>query len=181
MSLHLAKRYPDLQFVVQDRESTIKQAEAFWKKELPSALKAQRVKFMTHDFFTKQPIEGAEIYLMRYILHDWPDDECVVILSRLRDAMKRDSLLLIADHVIHTTDGSPKLKAAPPPLLPNYGRAQLFPGMRVLSMLALFNGIERTPEELTALAERAGLKVTKVWECRGLTCISELRRNDYAS
>jgi len=68
MSLHLAKMFPDLRFIVQDRESTIEKAVNVWMKELPSALQTQRVRFMAHDFFTKQPVENADVFLLRFIL-----------------------------------------------------------------------------------------------------------------
>lgn len=68
MSLELAKRYPDLKFVVQDREAVIEKAELIWKQELPEALEAERVKFMRHDFFTQQPVKEADVFILRHIL-----------------------------------------------------------------------------------------------------------------
>ncbi|OSX68054.1 hypothetical protein POSPLADRAFT_1043216 [Postia placenta MAD-698-R-SB12] len=179
MSLELAKRYPDLKFVVQDREAVIEKAELIWKQELPEALEAERVKFMRHDFFTQQPVKEADVFILRHILHDWPDDECVTILRHLRDAMRRDSRLLVADKVMQTTAGSPLLKSAPSPLPANYGYAHHMGNILAIGMLALFNGVERTPEEFSALAENAGLRVVKIWECRGLAYVTEMRRNDY--
>lgn len=69
MSLELAKRYPQLNFVVQDREAVTKKAEAVWAQALSRpGLETGRVRFMPHDFFTEQPVKGADIYLMRHIL-----------------------------------------------------------------------------------------------------------------
>lgn len=47
--------------------------------------------------------------------------------------------------------------------------------MRDLSMMGTSNGKERTADELSVLAEKAGLRVEKVWVCRGLVWITELR------
>ncbi|KAI0931113.1 hypothetical protein AcW2_010267 [Taiwanofungus camphoratus] len=174
MSLDLAKKFPKLRFVVQDRASVVKQAEAVWLRELPEAVKTGRVKFMVHDFFTEQPVKGAEVYLMRYILHDWPDDESVAILKQLCQVMGPNSRVLTADQVIHTTLGSSHLKPAPPPLPANYGYAHQFAHIRDLNMLTLFNGMERTPDDLSILAKRADLEVTKIWECRGMVSITEI-------
>jgi hypothetical protein len=67
--IQLSKLYPELKFVVQDRGPVLKQAEnSIWPKENPAALVAGRVKFMEHDFFQKNPVQGAEVYWMRYIL-----------------------------------------------------------------------------------------------------------------
>lgn len=90
--------------------------------------------------------------------------------------MTTNSRILIADMVMHTTLGSPFLKSAPAPLPANYGYANIFQNMQDLAMLALFNGTERTPEQLSALAGRAGLKVVKIWECRSAVSITEMRQ-----
>jgi hypothetical protein len=39
-----------------------------------------------HDFFTPQPILDASIFLLRVVLHDWPDSFARKILLRLREA-----------------------------------------------------------------------------------------------
>lgn len=68
MSLGLAKRFPQLRFVLQDLPSMICQAGTVWSRELPEAIETGRTKLMNHDIFTPQPIKGAEVYWMRYIL-----------------------------------------------------------------------------------------------------------------
>ncbi|KZT74218.1 S-adenosyl-L-methionine-dependent methyltransferase [Daedalea quercina L-15889] len=175
MCLDLAKAFPDLRFVVEDLPVTIEQAKSVWDAEDPSITQAQRVQLLAHDFFTEQPAKGADVYFLRCILHDWPDDACVTILRKLRDAMGPESRVLIADMIVHPPLGSRHLRSAPAPLPANYGRANLFTGMRDMVMLAMFNGSERTPEQIDAIANRAGLKIEKIWECRGPYSITELR------
>lgn len=56
---------------------------------------------MGHDFFTPQPIKGAKYYHLRGIMHDWPDQSCVEILTQLRDVFKPGhSRLLIHSNVL---------------------------------------------------------------------------------
>lgn len=43
---------------------------------------------------------------MHKIMHDWPDRECIQILSHLRDAMSPESRIFIND-VILPDQGSP--------------------------------------------------------------------------
>ncbi|EED80501.1 predicted protein [Postia placenta Mad-698-R] len=179
MSLDLARRFPELRFVLQDRRPTIAQARELWQREMPDAVMSGRIQMMAHDFFAPQPVANADVYLMRYVLHDWPDAECVTILTQLRAAMSRTSRILTADQAIHTTAGSAYLTRAPEPLPANYGFAHVLANARDLNMMALFNGMERTPEQLGALAEKAGLRLVKVWECRGMVAITEMCRDDW--
>jgi hypothetical protein len=85
-----------LKFVVQDRAPALKQAETeVWPKENAGALADGKVKFMPHDFFEVNPVQKAEIYWLRYILHDWSDDYCVRILSAIKPSMGPRSRILI--------------------------------------------------------------------------------------
>ncbi|KZT74223.1 S-adenosyl-L-methionine-dependent methyltransferase [Daedalea quercina L-15889] len=176
MCLDLAKLFPDLRFVVEDLPTSIEKAKPIWNAEIPGALESGRVNLITHDFFTKQPVKNAAAYILRYILHDWPDDACTAILSKLRDAMCPQSRILIADMIMHPPLGSTHLKSAPAPLLANYGQANAFKGMHDISMLSMFNGSERSPEQLEVIANKAGLRIEKIWECRAPISITELRQ-----
>ena len=103
-----------------------------------------------HDFFTPQPILDASIFLLRVVLHDWPDSFARKILLRLREAAVvpstsgdgspiggRTTTLIIADHVLplacvddfevdgeesNMVEGVERM-LAPPPLLANLGKA----------------------------------------------------------
>jgi hypothetical protein len=52
---------------------------------------------MAHNFFEPQPITGANVYYLRTVLHDWDDENALVILQRLVPAMDLESLILIDD------------------------------------------------------------------------------------
>ncbi|PWY69613.1 sterigmatocystin 8-O-methyltransferase precursor, partial [Aspergillus sclerotioniger CBS 115572] len=56
-----------------------------------------------YDFFTPQPIRGAKAYMLRTVLHDWPDIQAEIILRRVKDAMDKDSVLFIVEKVIPET------------------------------------------------------------------------------
>lgn len=96
LPLHLSRKYPDLQFVVQDRRPVLEQAQSqVWPKENPEALASGRVTFMPHDFFSKNPVQAADVYWLRYIIHDWSDEYCVKILSAIKASMGPKSRILI--------------------------------------------------------------------------------------
>lgn len=86
------------------------------------------------------------------------------------------SRVLLAEMILHPATGSPYLQDAPKPLPANYGYPQFFKNAMDISMLMLFNGMERTPEQYSQLAESAGLVLDKVWECCGPLGIIELRK-----
>ncbi|RAL01564.1 sterigmatocystin 8-O-methyltransferase precursor [Aspergillus ibericus CBS 121593] len=60
---------------------------------------------MPHDFFTPQPVKGARVYYMHWILHDWADEQARKILTNLVAAMEPGySRLIINDYIIPDRD-----------------------------------------------------------------------------
>lgn len=84
----LVERYPGLEVVVQDLPQVIESTQK--SGELNS-----RLTFMTHDFFQDQPVKDADVYLLRWILHDWSDHYAVKILRAVVPALRPDSRLII--------------------------------------------------------------------------------------
>jgi hypothetical protein len=99
------------------------------------------VRFVGVDFMTDRPVEGALVYYMRRVLHDYSDEACVEILKNLREAMAPDSRLLVVEQVI----------GEPP---------SLFATASNIFMTSL-SGKERTLENIRDIAARAGLGVVK--------------------
>ena len=93
----LAKHFQDLSLIVQDLEDTANAGRSTCPEELKD-----RIDFMTHDFFTEQPVKGADVYFFRAIFHDWPEKYCVKILKSLIPALKKGSRVVIQDP--HTMD-----------------------------------------------------------------------------
>lgn len=103
----IAEKARGLHFVVQDRPEIVSQGE----KQLEEVSDEQirnRIKFQAHDFFTDQPVHGAAVYLMRFILHDHPDSEAVVILRKLVPALKNGSRIVMMDGVMPEANVLPK-------------------------------------------------------------------------
>ncbi|KID62536.1 O-methyltransferase PaMT [Metarhizium brunneum] len=73
ISLELAKHFPHLSFIVQDLE--------IFTPDIPDEV-GDRIKYMKHDMFAPQTIH-AEVYFFRWILHNWSDKYCHLILKRL--------------------------------------------------------------------------------------------------
>lgn len=84
VSIAIARKYPDIKCIVQDLPDTISGLDS----QVPMDLK-DRVSGMEHDFLTPQPVKDADIYLLRWILHDWSDKYCVKVLQSLTPAFEK--------------------------------------------------------------------------------------------
>lgn len=52
------------------------------------------------DFFTGENLpEGASMYFMAYIIHDWDDAECTTILKNVGSVMHEGSKMVLMDFV----------------------------------------------------------------------------------
>ncbi|KAK3390367.1 S-adenosyl-L-methionine-dependent methyltransferase [Podospora didyma] len=103
------------------------------------------VDVQVHNFFEEQPVKGARFYYLRNILHDWPDDKCVVILSQLKAALAEGSQILIDEMV-----------------LPNES-VPWEASVIDLTMLASLGSRERTVAEWTSLLDAAGLEAKEIY------------------
>ncbi|WP_236700306.1 acetylserotonin O-methyltransferase [Allosalinactinospora lopnorensis] len=95
------------------------------------------------DFFQKVP-EGGDLYLLKWILHDWPDDRATAILRGCRQAMAEDGRVVLVETVV------------PPGDTPHPSKTM------DLSILALLGGLERTEEQFASLLADAGLRLRRV-------------------
>jgi len=100
----------------------------------PSDLRS-RVSFKTHNLFDPQPVV-ADIYMLKWILHDWPDAESVAILRALVPALKPGARVVFIDYVGKQEPSDVEL----PRSIQGFGTAT------DLRMMALFNAKERPVE-----------------------------------
>ncbi|KAF1948504.1 O-methyltransferas-like protein [Byssothecium circinans] len=100
VSIALARAFPNLNIVVQD--SNVAMLDQAQSSQDLSDIK-DRMTWSEYDFFTPQPIANAGAYLMRQIIHNWGDDDCVRILQALVPALEKSAPgtpLLINDSII---------------------------------------------------------------------------------
>jgi hypothetical protein len=102
-----------------------------------------RCEVVAGDFFASVP-SGGDVYVVKRILHDWGDEACVALLSRLRAVLAPGGRVLAVDAVL-----------APP------GVAD-FNKVSDLLMMVVSPGRERTQDEFRRLFADAGLKLTRV-------------------
>lgn len=95
VSIYLAQRFSTLNFVVRDLPEVVKGAQ----EKVPEEL-ATRVRFVGHDMFNMQPEKHADVYLLRHILHDWPDKYCIRILRNIIPVLKKGARIVLQEHLL---------------------------------------------------------------------------------
>ncbi|KAG1895982.1 O-methyltransferase [Suillus fuscotomentosus] len=143
----------------QDLPETIKLLRNIWEKNAPEVLLDGRVEFVPLNFLEESPVAGKDVYYLRSIIHDWPDNESRVILNNIRKLMGPNSRVLIQDYVLlHTfeepdveADESTKDHKAPEPTLLNFGCSTAH--QHDMTMWLLFNGKERTLNEFKNIGQ----------------------------
>ncbi len=104
---------------------------------------AGRVRIVEGSFFDGVPA-GADAYVLKNIIHDWPDEQAVQILSSVRAAASDGATVLLVELVI-----------------PEHNREYI--GKWVdLEMLVCLAARERTAAEYRDLLHRAGFRLTRV-------------------
>jgi hypothetical protein len=98
---------------------------------------ADRVTTVGQSFFDPLPA-GADLYLLKSVLSDWPDREATAILARCAEAARPSGRVVLLNGVSSDEDGEPS-----PDLL----------------MLVLVGGKTRSLAEFRELAGAAGLEV----------------------
>lgn len=118
---------------------------------------SDRVKAVGGDFFDRLP-EGGDLYLLKSILHDWPDAQCDAILRNVHRAARPDARLLIVETI---------LPEAPQPSPVSF---------MDLNMLVMLDGRERTGGEYTEMLRRTGFEVERIIPTGGMFGLIEAQK-----
>ncbi|KAK5660695.1 hypothetical protein OQA88_12059 [Cercophora sp. LCS_1] len=93
----LAKRYRNMQFIVQDLPKTVESAP---KPIDADTQVAGRIQMMAHDFFGEQVVKDADVYFFRWIIHNYSTPYAVKLLKNLVPALKPGARIIINDHCL---------------------------------------------------------------------------------
>jgi hypothetical protein len=138
----LLQTYPQLHGTLLELEQTI-----------PSAISAlrptDRCTIITGDYLEAIPA-GADLYILKQVLHLWNDEQAIHILQCCRKVMQPHSRLLIAE----------MFPNPPSTTIPEKGYDP-FVGFQSLQMLVLFGGRERNAEDFQKILQAADLQCTE--------------------
>ena len=129
----LLVKYPHIKGTVIELDSVIKNNDLLWAEKMGVK---DRCSYVGGNMFSKVP--AADAYIMKMILHDWSDDECVKVLSNIYNAASENGRILIAEHLV------------PGPEEPHFSK--LFD----IHMMCVATGKERTVEEYADLLKKTG-------------------------
>jgi hypothetical protein len=147
---------PQLHGIVVDLPEVVKSAETT-ARELGFSNRSTAVPGNFFDF-----VPPADLYLLKHVLHDWNDDECVSILKRCRESIKPGGRVALVEILIG-----------------EMGEPELGPLMD-LNMMVMVTGRERTLDEFRGLLDRAGFRLSKVKPIRPPMVVIEATANGSA-
>jgi len=137
---NLLLKYPHVKGTVLELESVINKEESLLASKLGVSERCSYVSGDMFDSSTNSQIPSADAYIMKMILHDWSDEECVRILSNVYRSSPKHARLFIAEHLV------------PSPNIPHFSK--LFD----IHMMCVASGKERTVDEYSSLLEQSGWK-----------------------
>ncbi|MFL4951223.1 methyltransferase [Streptomyces sp. MMS24-I31] len=140
---------PGLHGILFERESVLQ------RHKLDEPVVEGRWETAAGDFFEHVP-PGADFYVLKRIIHDKSDADGLRILRTVRAAMTERSRLLVVDPVRPPADVPPSVTLSD------------------MVMLTVFEGRERTEQELEELLAAAGLKSLRVIPTPGALSIVEV-------
>jgi O-methyltransferase/methyltransferase family protein len=138
--ISILKACPKVRGIVTDLDHVVQGAKA----RIEAAGLSERMHAVPCDFFKAVP-GGGDTYLMKHIIHDWQDDQSIVILKNIATAMgAKNGRLILVEPVIAA------------------GNAHDFGKFMDIEMMLYPGGRERTAEEFRSLFDRAGFSLTKI-------------------
>jgi hypothetical protein len=136
--LAILKANEELRGIVFDQPDTV----AATRRQIDEHGLAARCEALGGDFF--QSVPTGDTYVLKYILHDWTDEQCLSILRNIAKAATDDARVVIFDGVIQS--GS-----QPGPV-----------SLGDVHMMVMTGGRERTETEFRALLGAAQWKLTRI-------------------
>jgi hypothetical protein len=155
--LAVLELHPHLRGMLVDREQSVEAAKARFADEKV----ASRCKLLVVDMTRSIPA-GADVYMLKHVLHGYRDAEAITILKNCRAVIPENGTLLLMEFIL-----PPLVSQADPNL---EGRL-----MSDLNMLAVTGGRERSEREWRTLLEAAGFRLTGVYPVEGHVGVVEAK------
>ena len=146
----ILQQYPSLQGVLYDLPEVLATVP-------PSQFAdcGDRIHIESGSFFASVP-ENCDTYVLKHILHNWGDDDCVRILTLLRAQLSAKGRVLVCEMVIQSDPGPTPAKM-----------------LDIEMLLITVGGKERSAEEFRYLLASAGLRMGRIVPTASPLCVVE--------
>lgn len=135
----ILKKNPNLRGVLFDAPEVIEGA----RPKIEAAGLSDRLETQSGDFFEAVP-GGGDVYIMKWIIHDWDNERSNTILGHIRNQISANGRLILVDCVVPETTE------------PHFSK------FFDLNMLVMTGGKERTEREFQKLLAAAGFRLLRV-------------------
>ena len=135
----ILKKNPNMRGILLDSPQVIEGA----KTTVAASGIGERCELVGGDFFQSVP-PGADAIILKWIIHDWNDDQSVAILKNCHRALPDNGKLILVEAVVPASNE------------PHFSK------FIDLNMLVMTGGRERTESEFRKLYEDSGFKLTRV-------------------
>jgi hypothetical protein len=146
------KRHPRMSGILFDLGHVTARAE----ENLSHMGVADRCTVIDGSFFETVPA-GAEVYVMRHVLHDWTDEQCLQILKHCRDVVPAHGKLLVVECVVPGGNEASSSKDFD------------------MTMMVFSGGLERTEAEFRTLLKKGGFALASVTPTSTMVSVIEAR------
>ena len=140
---------PNASGILFDQPQVVEQANRLKQSGL-----SNRSELVGGNFFESVP--GADCYVIKGVLHDFNDDQCITILSNFRKNIHANG------HVVIANQDFPSPIDGPHPNL-----------TMDIQMMTVLNGRERSEEVWSELFRRSGLKLVAAYQTGSLFTLIE--------
>ena len=137
--ISILERNPDMRGILFDAPEVIEGAKAAISRSGCD----DRTQLVAGDFFKSVP-EGADAIILKWIIHDWNDEQCVTILKNCHRSLPENGKLMLVEAVVPATDE------------PHFSK------FIDLNMLVMTGGRERTETEFEKLFADSGFRLTRI-------------------
>ena len=135
----ILQRHPGMKGILFDSPQVIDGA----KEVVEDSGVSDRCQLAAGNFFESVP-EGGDTHILKWIIHDWNDEQCATILRNCHRALPEKGKLILVEAVVPA------------------GNEPHFSKFIDLNMLVMTGGRERTEEEFRVLYDAAGFRLTRV-------------------
>lgn len=137
---HILTKHHGLKATLFDSKHIVEKAAA----NIESYGLKGRIEIMDGNFFQEVPGSG-NLYILKNIIHDWDDENSILILKNIHKVMSAGSKLLIIETIITTGNKY------------SYGKM-----IDILMLLGTQDGRERTLNEFRCIFEKSGFAINKI-------------------